>query len=114
MFWRKSQDNHSLFRLIQNNKGRLIKNQNLADEVNKEKVEMGVNLIHIVDFNGRLDKLEQIRKDNPNGKMVKRWMDNDGLTLLYKEEIYEGKYTYNEKGGKRANGYILVNLNMLK
>ena len=46
--------------------------------------------------------------------MVKRWTENDGLTLLNREEICEGKYTFcNEKGGKSPIGHILENENML-
>ena len=73
-------------------------------------------LLVMGDFNGHIKMLDQSKED-ANGKMVLKWMDEFNLTLLNLDEKCKGLYTWrrkllNGKEQKSAIDFILVNNKM--
>ena len=85
----------------------------LEDKLENNEKE---GLMIMGDFNGHIKILDQ-SKDDANGKMVMKWMDDYNLTLLNLDEKCEGLYTWrrkllNGKEQKSAIDFFLVNNRM--
>ena len=64
------------------------------------------------DFNGHLQMLEENRRDDRNGIMIQKWMENYNLVLLNADEKCEGIYTRSRGGSKSAIDMVLMNEDM--
>ena len=65
-------------------------------------------LIVLGDFNGHLGLLED-RRDDINGEMVMKWLDEFDLILMNADEKCEGVYTWSRGDQRSAIDFMLVN-----
>ena len=74
----------------------------------KEKDEA---ILVLGDFNGHIGLLGH-QKQNQHGKIILKWIEEDGLTLLNLDEKCEGIYTWSRGDQKSVIDYALVNRKM--
>ena len=65
-------------------------------------------LMILGDFNGHIELLDG-RKDDLNGKMLGRWVENYNMVMLNMDERCKGVYTWSRGDSKTAIDYVMVN-----
>ena len=94
--------------------GGQTRNKALKTEIEKamEKAKDNDEAILVLgDFNGHIGILGH-QKENQHGKIVLKWIEEDGLTLLNLDEKCEGIYTWSRGDQKSVIDYALVNRKM--
>ena len=82
-----------------------------AEKAMEKSIENDEAILVLGDFNGHIGILGH-QKANQHGKIVLKWIEEDGLTLLNLDENCEGVYTWSRGDQKSVIDYALVNRKM--
>ena len=93
-------------------RGRAVNNKMRKEIEGKIEKNESECLLILGDFNGHLRILEEGRRDDINGKMVMKWMENYNLNLMNADEKCEGVYTWSRGNQKSAIDMVLMNRRM--
>ena len=85
------------------------RNEEIRKEVeSKIKKNRSECLLILGDLNAHLSLLED-KKEDANGKMVKKWIEDYDLMLMNADDRCKGKYTWAARGQKSAIDFVFVN-----
>ena len=85
--------------------------QTEIEKTMKKAKEKDEAILVLGDFNGHIGLLGH-QKQNQHGKVILKWIEEDGLTLLNLDEKCEGVYTWSRGDQKSVIDYALVNRKM--
>ena len=98
---------------VNNNKDAIKKNDEIRKEIeSKMKRNAGKALMILGDLNAHTKILEPEKKENGNGQIVNKWIDELDLMILNADEKCAGKWTRTRNNQQSAIDLVLVNRKM--
>ena len=98
---------------VNKDKDAIKKNDEIRKEIeNKMKKSTGKALMILGDFNAHTKILEPDKKENANGQIVNKWIDELDLMILNADEKCSGKWTRTRNNQQSAIDLVLVNRKM--